>query len=140
MKVQLKLGWESKVSSIKPKVYLLGNNNWRIVDDNFDKMHKQGRLEFTTESTPFSFPVFVVWKADAEGNKKGRAVVDIQKLNKLVFPHSYSLSLQSEIIGNVQGCTNLAVFDTASFFDQWRLYPDHRFMFTVVTHRGQETF
>lgn len=53
---------------------------------------------------------------------------------------SYPLPLQSEIIANVQGCTNLAVLDAASFFYQWRLYPDHRFMFVVVTHRGQVTF
>ncbi len=28
-------------------------------------MHRLGRLKFTTEHTPFSFPVFVVWKPDA---------------------------------------------------------------------------
>lgn len=53
---------------------------------------------------------------------------------------SYSLLLQSEIIGNVQGCTNLAVLDAASFFYQWLRYPDYRFIFTVVTHRKQEAF
>ena len=58
----------------------------------------------------------------------------------MVLPDSYPLLLQSEIITNVQGCSNLAVLDAASFFYQWLLHPDHRFMFTVVTHRGQETF
>ena len=53
---------------------------------------------------------------------------------------SYLLSLQSKIIANVQGCTNLAVLDTALFFYQWRLHPNHCFMFTVVTHCGQKTF
>lgn len=103
-------------------------------------MHRLGRLEFTTEHTLFSFPVFVVWKANAEGKRKGRVVVDIRKLNEMVLPDLYPLPLQSEIIANVQGCTNLAVLDAASFFYQWRLQPDHRFMFTVVTYRGQETF
>lgn len=100
-------------------------------------MHRLGRLEFTTEYTPFSFPVFVVWKADAEGKRKGRAVVDIRKLNQIIPPDLYPLPLQSEIIANIQRCTNLAVLDAASFFYQWRLHPDHRFMFTVVTHCGQ---
>lgn len=140
MKVPLKPGWESKVSALKPRVYPLGNESRRLVDDTFDEMHAQERLRFTTEPTPFSFSVFVVWKMDFQGRKKGRAVVDIRKLNKLVLPDSYPLPLQSEIIGNVQGCTNLAVLDAASFFYQWRLHPDHCFMFTVVTHRGQETF
>lgn len=57
-----------------------------------------------------------------------------------MLPDSYPLLLQSEIIANVQGCTNLAILDTASFFYQWLLHLDYRFMFTVVTHRGQETF
>ncbi len=103
-------------------------------------MHKQGRLRYTTDPTPFNFPVFVMFKTDHQGRRKGRAVVDIRRLNKLVLPDSYPLSLQSEIIANVQGCTNLAVLDAASFFYQWRLHPDHCFLFTVITHRGQETF
>lgn len=140
MKVQLKPGWESKASSIKPKVYLLGNNNWCIVDDIFDEMHKQGRLEFTMEPTLFSVLVFVVWKADTQSNKKSRAVDDIQKLNKLVLPNSYPLLLQSEIIANLQGFTNLAMLDAAFFYYQWHLQPNYRFMFTVITHCGQETF
>lgn len=27
-----------------------------------------------------------------------------------------------------------------SFFYQWLLYPDHWYMFTIVTYRGQEIF
>ena len=140
IKIHLKPGWESKVATIKPKVYPLGNDSCRLVDETFDEMHRQGRLKFTADPTPFSFPVFVVWKPDGNGKKKGRAVVDIRKLNEMVLPDSYPLPLQSEIIANVQSCTNLAVLDAASFFYQWLLHPDHRFMFTVVTYRGQETF
>ena len=140
MKVPLKLGWEIKGSMIKPRVYPLGNENRQVVDKIFDEMHRLSRLEFTTKHTPFSFPVFVIWKADAEGKRKGRAVVDIWKLNEMVLPDSYLLPLQSEIIANIQRCTNLAVLDTALFFYQWHLHSDHHFMFTVVTHCGQETF
>ena len=82
----------------------------------FDEMHRLGRLKFTTGHIPFSFLVFVVWKLDADGKRKGRAVVDIQKLNDMVLPDSYSLPLQSEIIANLQECTNLAVLDATSFF------------------------
>ena len=140
MTVPLKPGWESKVSAIKPKVYPLGNEARRVVDNTFDEMHRQGRLKYTTDPTPFSIPVFVIYKTDSQGRRKGRAVVDIRKLNDLILPDSYPLPLQSEIIANVQGCTNLAVLDAASFFYQWLLHPDHCFMFTVVTHRGQKTF
>ena len=136
MKVPLKPGWEAKVSAIKPKVYPLGNKACQLVDKTFDKMHHLGRLKFTTEHTPFSFFVFVVWKLDAESKRKGRVVVDIQKLNDMVLPDSYSLPLQSEIIANVQRYTTLAVLDAASFFYQWLPHLDHRLMFIVVTHHG----
>ncbi len=67
-------------------------------------------------------------------------MVDIRKLNDLVIPDAYSLPLQSDIIASVQGCTNLAVLDAASFFYQWLLYLDYQYMFTIVTYQGQETF
>lgn len=89
---------------------------------------------------PFNFPVFAIWKMAANDEKKSQAIVDIRKLNNLVIPNAYPLPLQSEIIFNVQGYTYLAVLDAASFFYQWLLHPDHCYMFTVVTHQGQETF
>lgn len=44
------------------------------------------------KATSFSFPAFVVWKTDAKGNKKGHAMIDIAKLNELVFFDSYLFS------------------------------------------------
>ena len=118
MTVPLKPSWESKVSSIKPRIYPLGNEARQVVDDTFDEMHRQGCLEYTTDPIPFSFPVFVIYKTDSHGRRKSRAVIDIRKLNDLVLSDSYPLSLQSEIIANVQECTNLAVLDAAFFFYQ----------------------
>ena len=77
MTVPLKPGWESKVSAIKPKVYPLGNEARRIVDDTFEEMYTQGRLKYTTDPTPFSFPVFVIYKTDSQGKRKSHAVVNI---------------------------------------------------------------
>ena len=93
MKVSLKPGWKVKVSAIKPKVYLLRNKVCQLVDKTFDKMHCLCLLKFTSRHTSFNFPVFVVWKLDAECKKKGRTVVDIQKLNNIIFLDSYPLLL-----------------------------------------------
>lgn len=93
MKVPVKPGWEAKVSAIKPRVYLLGNNACQLVNKIFDEMHRLDRLTFTSEHIPFSFPIFVVWKTDAESKRKSRAVVDIQTLNEMVLPDSYPLLL-----------------------------------------------
>lgn len=120
-------------------MYPLGNEARRVVNNIFDKIYRQGHLKYTTNPTPFSFSVFIVYKTDSQGKRKGHAVVDIRKLNDLVLPDSYPLPLQSKIIANVQGYTNLAVLDAVSFFYQWLLHPDHCFMFTVVMPHGQET-
>lgn len=77
MKVPLKPGWEAKVFAINPKVYPLRHETRQIVDNMFDKMHRLGGFKFTSKHTPFSFLVFVVWKLNPEGKKKGRAVVNI---------------------------------------------------------------
>ena len=118
MKVHLKPGWETKVSAIKPRLYLLGINSKRLVDETFDELQRLGRLKYTTSHTLFSFLVFVIWKTVANGEKKGRVVVDIWKLNDLVIPNTYPLLFQSEIIANVQGYTNLAVLNAALIFYQ----------------------
>lgn len=140
MTVPLQDNWQSCVSAIRPTVYQLGNESKKLVDDTFDELQRQSRLVYTQTHTPFSFSVFVVWKPGPNGSRKRHAVVDIRKLNNLVVPDLYLLPLQSEIIANVQSCTHLAVLDVALFFYQWLLHPDHRFMFTVLTHRGQKTF
>lgn len=101
IKISLKPSWKSKVLFIKSRVYPLDNNARCLVDNTFDEMHKQGHLQFTTDLTLFSFPVFIIWKTDVQGKKKSRAVVDICKLNEWVLSDSYFLLLQSEIIANI---------------------------------------
>lgn len=89
----LKPRWEAKVSTIKFKVYSLGNKARQLINETFDKMYYFGRLKFMSEHTSFRFPIFVVWKTDAKGKRKSRAVVNIPKLNKIIFSVFYPLSL-----------------------------------------------
>lgn len=134
MKIHLKPGWEIKVLTIKPKIYPLNIKGKRLVDKTFDKMQHFGRLKYTTSYTSFSFPVFVIYKTNAKGEKKGYAVVNICKLNNLVILDAYTLFLQSNIFASIQKCRNLAILDASSFFYQLLLHPDHQYMFIVVTH------
>lgn len=140
MRVYLKPGSETKVSNIKPRVYLLGIKAKHLVDKIFDKMQRLGRLKYTTSHTLFRFPVFVVYKTNVKRERKVYAVVNIRKLNDLVIPDVYFFLLQSNIIVSIQGCTNLALLDATSFFYHWLLHPNHQYMFTVVTHRRQKIF
>lgn len=118
MTVPLRDDWQSRLTSIKPKIYTLGEESKKLVDKIFDELQRQGRLVYTKTYTPFSFSVLVVWKPGADAKKKGRAIVDIKRLNELVMPDAYPLPLQADIIANVQGCTHLAVLNAASFFYQ----------------------
>ena len=139
MKITLRDDWQSRVSG-KAKIYPLGLRDKEVVNKTFNKLHEQGRLVWTNQSTPFSYPVFVVWKTLANGERKGRPVVDIRALNDLIVPDAYPLPLQSDVIASLQGCRYISVCDAASFFYQWRTHKDSRHLFTVVSHRGQETF
>ena len=139
MKITLRDDWQTKLQP-KVKIYPLGQRDRDVVDKTFDEMHRQGRLEYTTQATPFSYPVFVVWKTLPDGSRKGRAVIDIRGLNDLIVPDVYPVPLQAEVIARLLGCTHIAVMDAMSFFYQWRTHPDFRYMLTVISHRGQETF
>lgn len=138
LRIPLREDWQSRVTG-KARVYPLGVRDRELVDTTFNELHEQGRLDWTTKNTPFSYPVFVVWKDTPDG-RKGRVVVDIRGLNQLVVPDAYPLPLQSDIIGAVKDCPYISVVDCASFFYQWRVHPDDRDKLTVVSHRGQETF
>ncbi len=138
MHIPLRSDWETRISG-KAKVYPLGTEDKKLVDQTFDDLHAKGRLKYTTNSTPFSYPVFVVWKM-VNGQRKGRVVIDIRGLNAITLPDAYPLPLQSDVISAVKGCDYLSVIDCASFFYQWRVHPSDRHKLTVVSHRGQETF
>ena len=138
--MRIPLKENSSSDSIKPTVYPLGIRDRELVDQTFDELHRKGRLQWTTQGTPWSYPCFVVWKLGPDGVKKGRVVVDVRKLNAMSVPDVYPLPLQSDIIGAVRDCPFISVIDCAGFFYQWRVHPSDRHKLTVVSHRGQESF
>jgi hypothetical protein len=68
--------------------------------------------------TPFSYPVFVVFKIGYDRKYYSRVIVDFRSLNQIVFPDIYPIPLQSDIIGAVYGSKFITVLDYASFFYQ----------------------
>lgn len=120
-------------------MYPSGTKDRELVDETFGKLHDAGKLSWTQGSTPFSYPVFCVWKT-INGERKGRVVVDIRGLNAITQPDVYPLPRQTEIIAAVLGCQYIKVVDCSAFFYQWRVHPDDRHRLTVVSHRGQESF
>jgi hypothetical protein len=50
-------------------------------------------MSWSTKATPFSFPVFVVWKIAQNRERKGRVVVDIRTVNHLAQLDAYPILL-----------------------------------------------
>ena len=134
MKIPLRSDWESRIPTRLARVYPLGIDNREVVDKTFDKLHEQDRMSWSKTATPFSYPVFIVWKTLPSGERKGRAVIDICGLNQLAQIDAYPLPLQSDIIALTQGCPYITVINSASFFYQWRVHPSDCHKLTVVSH------
>ena len=117
MEIPLVEKWREIYKPGQAKVYPVGPKDRAIIDPDFDKLHAQGRMEWTTTSTPFAFPCFVIWKM-AEQGPKGRTVVDIRALNQITMPDAYPIPLQSEILGLLRDATYISTIDLASFFYQ----------------------
>ena len=107
----------------------------KIIDDIFDKLHVQGRMEFITQPTFHEYAVFVVWRTIRNERKK-RVVIYIRGFNKITVIDFYFMPLQSDIIVAIIGCQYISVFDAAGFFHQWLVRVIDRHKFTVVSHRG----
>ena len=138
MQVPLVENWDYR--QVARKVYPLSQKDREVVNTEFDKMHTQGRIEWTRDPTPFGFPVFVVWRTLPDGVRKARVVVDIRGLNQLTIPDVYPLLLQTDIIAAVRGCQYISTIDCTGFFHQWRVRKADCHKFTVISHRGQEQF
>ena len=122
------------------RVYPVSQKDREVIDSTFDKLHAQGKMEWSSQPTPYSYPVFVVWKQLSDGSKKGRVVVDIRGLNKITESDAYPLPLQSDIIAAVAGAPYISTVDGNSYFHQFRVRHKDRHKLTVVSHRGQEQF
>ena len=138
MHIFLRLDWEFTIKD-KTKTYSLEVKDKLILNQIFNKLHEQNCLFWTTNSTSFSFPCFVVWK-DSEIKRKNRVVVDIRTLNAIFLFDFISLSLQSENIQTVHNCTFISTIDCINFFYQWCIHSQNRHKMTIVNHRDQKIF
>ena len=138
MRFLLREDWQFCVND-KSKIYSLELKNQKVINDTFDELQKKERLKWTTNSTSFSYLVFVAWRTINDVRKR-RAIVNIRGLNKLLLSNAYSLSLQSDIISDLQECSHISVLDATSFFYQWKTHPEDTYKQTIVIFRGQKTF
>ena len=122
------------------RVYPVSQKDKDVIDETFNKLHEQGKMEWTNQPTPYSYPVFVVWRQMPDGSRKGRVVVDIRGLNKITESDAYPLPLQSDITSAVAGYPYISTVDGNGYFHQFSVRYKDRHKLTVVSHRGQEQY
>ncbi len=116
LKIPLVDGWQNHKLSSRP--YPTGRKDRELIDQTFDKLHEQGRMEWVDGLTPFTTPIFVVWR-HVHGKEKGRVVVDLRPLNRVAIPDNYPLPLQSTIIESLRGKGYVTVVGATAFFRQF---------------------
>jgi hypothetical protein len=119
MHIQLKENADFENAKLLYKSYKVLFSERVIIDTVLDKLHNQGKFEWTIKSTSYIFPVFVVWRTlykDEILIRKNRAVVDIRKFNRIAVSDIYLISLQSDIIRVIFGCKYISVIDGTDFF------------------------
>ena len=133
---------ETKIVANKP--FPTNDQDKEIIDKEFDRLHEEGKLSWTSRPTKYGFPAFVVWKTvrlpGKDPERKGRVVIDIRGLNKVTIPDSYPMPLQSDTTAAVRNAKYISVMDCASFFHQWLVQLKDRHKLTVLTYRGSEQF
>ena len=126
------------------KIYSVNFKNRALIDDLFDRMHRQRRMNWSTTFTKHDYFVFVTWrtilKPDQNSIRKKRVVVDIRSLNKIAETNFYSMSLQIDIISTVSECSHITIIDATEMFYQWPVKEQNRQKFIVVSHREQKQF
>lgn len=133
MTVPLRDDWEKEKLPTRP--YPVSGRDRKAIDKVLDKLHDDGKVRWTSSHSSFGLPVFVVWR-----NDKPRVVVDVRGLNRLCRKDSYPVPDQQTMLGRMLGMNYITTSDGVSFFFQWGVKPEDQEKFTVVSHRGQETF
>ncbi|ERF71280.1 hypothetical protein EPUS_05332 [Endocarpon pusillum Z07020] len=96
----------------------------QAIDDTFNENIQLGRMA-PAKHSPYSLPVFVVYKYTPEGAvKKARPVVDLRPLNDVAESDAYPLPLQEDILAAMALATYISSIDFVSSFYQHFTHPD----------------
>jgi hypothetical protein len=119
MYIRLKENTDSENAKLLHKLYKVPFNERVIISTVLDKLYNQDKLEWIIKSTPYAFPVFVIWRTlykDKIPIRKDRAVVDIREFNKAAVSDAYLILLQSDIIKIIFDCKYISVMDRTDLF------------------------
>ena len=139
MDIPLIANWKEKFIASNAKVYPLGPKDRKILNIEFDQLHCQGRMDWSSP-TPFTYLCFFVWTIKADGTRQGCTVVDNRALSQITLPDAYPMPSQPNILADLRGATHISTIDCLAFFYQWKVKPNQKHQLTVLSHLGQEVF
>ena len=78
------------------KIYSHNFQNKKFVDEKFDRLHKQKKLNWTNEATSYAYFCFVVWKTinifEKSLERKNKMIINIKNLNKISMFDAYFMT------------------------------------------------
>jgi len=97
-----------------------------VVRKTVNKLHADGKVDKTRFQVSFSFFVFVVWTTMPDGTRKGKMVVDVRVLNRIVLPYVYPMKSQDDIMAKLAYARYITILDAVAFHHQWLVDPRDR--------------
>ena len=95
----------------------------------------------TPSSSPYNSPLWIVpKKADENGNRRWRLVIDFRALNEKTIGDAYPLPNINEILDHLGGAKYFSVFDLASGFHQIPMNPEDKYKTAFSTDNGHFEF
>lgn len=117
LKVRLRQNWQDMIPK-KCRVYPMTSKDAEVIDKTLAKLQAAKKLGRTTQSVPFSFPVFVVWRTMPDSTRKGRMVIDVRGLNRMSIPDAYPIKNQDQILFRITSAKYVTILNATAFFYQ----------------------
>ena len=131
------LKFDAKLKLVK--MYLIKSKKRFVINTIFDKMHANDKMTWASQSTSFSFSVFVVWR-ETFNDVKNKTIMNIRELNKVIESNIYFMSLQFDIINAIIEFLYISTINAIEWFYQFNVRVSNRFKFIVISHKKQEQF
>lgn len=124
------------VAPIYKKPYRIPHSQQRVIDEEIQKMLHNDIIE--EASSPWSSPVLLVpKKADANGQKKWRLVVDYRAINDSLIDDKFPLPNITDILDSLSGAVYFTHLDLNQGYYQMLIDPKDRDCTAFSTHKGQ---
>ena len=132
----------SKIKFDSTRVFKFDKQNRDVIDKKFDELHRQEKMNWTTQFISYEYFCFVIWRTihllEKTSKRKNKIVVDIREFNKIIQFDAYFMQLQSNFISTIIDCLYINIFDCINFFHQWLIKITHRHKFIVISHKNNE--